>query len=449
MSLLLEALKKAELAKQVAKEGAPSAEPERASPEPATRVITREKLPDITQPLEILTDDLPSSEPNAGETAAARPELSLQGEERFEPAAQPIPSTDEFGRTPERAQAQQLFQVKEMDYNPRRPFYLTLGALALVGLCYGGYVWWQMQPKYSVARVETQTRPAAAPAQSSAASAPVAAPSELTAPPPPAQAPQAAAPVPARTAVPGIPPIQPVRPPRARSQPSSGTLASGPSAPRYERSSNPTGSVSQRAGEGLAPIGINAPTLSIDPLVEQAYQAFQRNDLAAARESYQRALAREPTNRDALLGLAAIDVRNGQLSSAEARYLKLLEIDPRDSHAVASLITLRGQLDPVASESRLKTLIATQPEAALLHFSLGNQYAQQSRWTEAQSAYFKAYSVDPENADYAFNLAVSLDQLHQGKLALEYYQRALALTEKRAASFTPAQARLRVQELSK
>jgi len=141
-------------------------------------------------------------------------------------------------------------------------------------------------------------------------------------------------------------------------------------------------------------------------------------------------------------------VRSGQLSSAEARYLRLLEIDPRDSHAVASLISLRGQLDPVASESRLKSLIANQPEAALLHFSLGNQYAQQSRWAEAQAAYFKAHSVDPENADYAFNLAVSLDQLHQGKLALEFYQRALALTDKRAPSFNPAHARLRVQELS-
>jgi tetratricopeptide (TPR) repeat protein len=444
MSLLLEALKKAELAKQTAKEGAPSAEPERAPPEPAAPVITREKLPDISQPLEILTDDLPSSEP-AGETATAGSELSLQREEMFEPAAQAIPSTNEYARTAERAQAQQLFQVKEMDYNPRRPFYLTLGALALVGLGYGGYVWWQMQPKYSAPRVEA--RPVAAPAQSAAAPAPVDAPPPLAAPAPPA--PQAAAPVPARAAVPGIPPIQPVRPPRARSQPASGTLASGPSAPRSELSSTPSGSVSQRAGEALAPIAINAPTLSVDPLVEQAYQAFQRNDLAAARESYQRALAREPTNRDALLGLAAIDVRNGQLSSAEARYLKLLEIDPRDSHAVANLITLRGQLDPVASESRLKSLIATHPETALLHFSLGNQYAQQSRWAEAQSAYFKAYSVDPENADYAFNLAVSLDQLHQGKLALEYYQRALALTEKRAASFTPAQARLRVQELSK
>jgi len=69
-----------------------------------------------------------------------------------------------------------------------------------------------------------------------------------------------------------------------------------------ESASDSTGSVSPRAGEGLAPIAINAPTLSVDPLVEQAYQAFQRNDLAVARDGYQRALLREPTNRDALLG---------------------------------------------------------------------------------------------------------------------------------------------------
>ena len=443
MSLLLEALKKAELAKQVAKAEAPAPEPKS---EPAPGVITREKLPDISQPLEILTDDLPSSETKAAETAAARPELSLEEQHRFEPAAQPMPAMNEFARTSERAQAQQLFQVKEMDYNPRRPFYLTLGALAVVGVCYVGYVWWQMRPKYAVPPAELQARPVAAPAPPAVASAPVATPSQPDAAPPP-PAPQAAVPAPARTAVPTIPPIQPVRPPRPKSQATSGTLAS--SAVRPESASESTVSASPRAGEVLAPIAINAPTLGVDPLVEQGYQAFQRNDLVAARDAYQRALAREPTNRDALLGLAAIDVRSGQLNSAEARYLKLLEMDPRDSHAAASLISLRGQLDPVASESRLKNLIATQPESALLHFSLGNQYAQQARWSEAQAAYFKAHSVDPENADYVFNLAVSLDQLHQGKLALEFYQRALALTDRRAASFDPARARLRVQELSK
>ena len=434
MSLLLEALKKAELAKQVAKAEAPSPEPESESAKP---VMTREKLPDIAQPLEILTDDLPSSEAKAAATAAARPEFSLQEDPAFEPVAQPIASTNEYA---ERTQAQQLFQVKEMDYNPRRPFYITLGALALVGVSYAGYVWWQMRPKYAVPP-ELQARPVATPAPPVVASAPAPTPSQPdTAPPPPA--PQAAVPAPARAAVPGIPPIQPVRPPRPRPQPASGTLASGSAALRPESASRP-------AGEIVAPIAINAPTLGIDPLVEQGYQAFQRNDLAAARDAYQRALARERTNRDALLGLAAIDVRTGQINSAEGRYLKLLEIDPRDSHAVASLISLRGQLDPVASESRLKSLIASQPESALLHFSLGNQYAQQSRWSEAQAAYFKAHSVDPENADYAFNLAVSLDQLHQGKLALDFYRRALALTDRRAASFDPARARLRVQELSK
>jgi len=211
----------------------------------------------------------------------------------------------------------------------------------------------------------------------------------------------------------------------------------------------PAGPARPAAGDALAPIAISAPAPAVDPAVERAYEALQRNDLAAAREGYQRALAREPTSRDALLGLAAIDVRSGQLESAESRYLRLLDTDPRDSHALASLLALRGQLDPLAAESRLKNLLANQPESAPLHFSLGNQYAQQSRWSEAQSAYFKAYSVDPENADYAFNLAVSLDQLHQRNLALDYYQRALSLAGKRSASFNLAQARTRVQELSR
>ena len=445
MSLLLEALKKAELAKQIARAESPSPAPvaETASPEPATRVITREKLPDITQSLEILTDDLPSSEQKPPAAEPARPELSLQEPQAFDPAPLPAPGIGEPAPIDERAQAQQLFQVKEMDYNPRRPFYFTLGALALVAVGYGGYVWWQMRPHYSFSPAAQAPAVASAPVQAAAAPPPVQAPPQSVpgpAEPAPASTTPSAA-VPSRGTIPGIPPIQPVRPPRQR--PAIAPLTAPP-AVRPEPSAAPAfGQASD------TPIAVNTPILGVDPLVEQGYQAFQRNDLAAARDSYQRALAREPRSRDALLGLAAIDVRNGELESAESRYLKLLEIDPRDSQAVAGLVTLRGRLDPVASESRLKTLLATQPEAANLHFSLGNQYAQQSRWNEAQAAYFKAYSIDPENADYAFNLAVSLDQLRQKRPALEYYQRALALAAKRTASFNPAQARLRIQELSK
>ncbi len=438
MSLLLDALKKAELAKQIAKADSPA--PEQAEPaaeEPYRTITTRAKLPDITQPLEILTDDLPSSEQEPAETPASRSELSLQEPQPFVPA-QPAASTGEPGPAGGgRTQAEQLFQVKEMDYNPHRPFYLTLCALGVAATGYGGYVWWQMQPHYSsVAPGAAQAVPAAPGVQIAAATATDSAPQQpaALAPVPPSAA------APAGAAVAVIPPIQATRPSRPRSQARS-TPAPAPGAGRAE---SPVAAAGPER-----PIEINAPILAVDPLVQQGYRAFQRNDLAAARDSYQKALAREPNNRDALLGLAAIDVRSDQLEVAEARYLKLLELDPRDGQAVASLVGLRGRLDPVAAESRLKTLIASQPDVPQLYFSLGNQYGQQSRWSEAQAAYFKAYSIDPQNADYAFNLAISLDQLRQKKPALEYYQRALALAEKRAASFDPGQARTRVQELSK
>jgi hypothetical protein len=327
-----------------------------------------------------------------------------------------------------------------MDYNPRRPFYLTVSALALIGVCYGGYVWWQMQPKYGYTTAQAQSSPVETPA------APVAPPPPLATAPAPAPATPTTATATARTAVPEIPPIQPVRPPRPRIQ--TGAPTPRPPQARPELPADPT-RPAPRPGETFAPIAISAPAPAVDPTLERAYESLQRNDLVAAREGYQRVLAREPTSRDALLGLAAIDVRTGQLESAESRYLRLLDTDPRDTHALASLLALRGQLDPLAAESRLKNLLANQPESAPLHFSLGNQYAQQSRWTEAQGAYFKAYSGDPENADYAFNLAISLDRLHQRNLALDYYQRALALAGKRTASFNPAQARTRVQELSR
>ena len=133
----------------------------------------------------------------------------------------------------------------------------------------------------------------------------------------------------------------------------------------------------------------------------------------ARRESYQRVLRANSLDRDALLGLAAVEARTQNYEGAESHYLRVLELDPRDAYAQAGLLALRGLSDPVQSESRLKNLLAHQPDATFVHFSLGNQYAAQGRWPDAQAAYFRAFSTDPENADYAFNLAVSLDHLRQ------------------------------------
>ena len=88
------------------------------------------------------------------------------------------------------------------------------------------------------------------------------------------------------------------------------------------------------------------------------------------------------------------------------------------------IIALNDGVPPAALEIELKTLIGRNPEAAPLHFALGNLYSSGLQWTEAQQAYFEAFRIDPQNADYLFNLAVSLDQLKQPRLALDYYRKA-------------------------
>ena len=198
------------------------------------------------------------------------------------------------------------------------------------------------------------------------------------------------------------------------------------------------------------PVSVSRGGPQIHPQVSAGYAAYQAGDLPKARTDYQQVLREEPSNRDALLGIAAVEMRAQRYDLADSYYQRVLQADPRDPHAQAGAVALRGQqLDPVQVESRMKSLIAADRNANVLQFTLGNQYAQQGRWAEAQQAYFKAFAADPENPDFAFNLAVSLDQLHQSKLALEYYRRALVLAEKRSAGFAAETARTRVQQLSR
>jgi tetratricopeptide (TPR) repeat protein len=187
----------------------------------------------------------------------------------------------------------------------------------------------------------------------------------------------------------------------------------------------------------------------VDAALKEGYAALEAGDLTTARDAYDRALRTEPRNRDGLLGLAAIDMRAGDYNRAAENYARVLELDPRDPDAAAGLIALRGTLDPVEAESRLKSLIAVRPDTPVLHFALGNVFAAQVRWAEAQQSYFRAVAMEPENPDYEFNLAVSLDQLHKEKLALEHYQRALALAASRSAGFNKPQAEARIRDLQR
>jgi len=441
MSLLLEALKKAEKAKEEAQRRARADTGdggEAADAEAERRpVLTRDKLPDISTPLEIMSDDL--SPPSAPQRPAPAFEPS---EPPAAPKAPPRPAAAEASdeQTASRVRAKKVFEAKFREPNPRMPFYIAMGALGAFTLGTAGYFWYQLRPAPALVNLSPprQAEPAAV---ASGAATPAA-----------TAAPTAAAP----SAIPGLPATAP-KSAAASSAASAPALASRPVAEAQSEAPRPalrapeprlTPPAAPARSETVASVARSA--VQVHPKVEAGYAAYLAGDLAAARAEYQQGLREEPANRDAMLGLAALDVRAGRYEAAEALYLRVLQVDPRDAPAQAALIALRsGRSDPLATESRVKTLLAADPSAHALNFALGNQLAQQNRWAEAQQEYFKAYTAEPDNADFAYNLAVSLDHLRQPRQALDYYQRAIGLSEKRGASFDVAAARTRAATLAR
>jgi Flp pilus assembly protein TadD len=182
----------------------------------------------------------------------------------------------------------------------------------------------------------------------------------------------------------------------------------------------------------------------IDPLLNNAYLAYRGGKFEQAQKLYHEALNLDERNIDAILGLAAIAQRRGADSLAAHYYAQALVLDPRNAVANAGMSALTTDDN---RESRLKTLLNEQPNSSALHFALGNRYAEQARWAEAQQAYFNAYRLEPNNAELAFNLAISLDRLGQKKSAAQYYQRALELDPQQSAGFDHKQISQRIEDL--
>jgi len=459
MSLLLEALKKAEQAKQgettqqpgagarmpageglsLAPEGAPVASPGTSQP------ITRDRLPEITQNLEILSDDLPSgigaSPPRNGGPGGGR----AAGATRV-PAGR-VPESDTTQQDADREAARQLFEAHSADYDPRRPFKLVLVGLGVAAIGIVVYFWWQTQPRsLSVA----QRPPPPPPSQQIAAAPPPApAPVPQAEPSPPAPVPE-----PQPSASPVVVAAAPQAAPEAAVPAPPQPMPAIRRTPRPSPSTLPAQSATRATAEAPLPgargtMSIRRTQSGVDEALKRGYDAITVGDLGTARAEYDRALRADPLSRDALLGLAALDTRVGDYNRAAANYGRVLELDPRDPDAAAGLIGLRGAVDPVQAESQLQNLLAAQPDAAILHFALGNILATQARWADAQQSYFRAVAAEPENPDYEFNLAVSLDNLHKESLALEHYQRALALAASRTAGFNKSQAEARIRDLQR
>jgi len=422
LSLLLDALKRAEQEKLARQGGAPA--------------------------------DVPAASPPALAKAAAS-NLELQ----------PVSPGSAPSGTPSReAQAaQNVFQAKEAG-SPAKPstpaaapaakksplLWIALGVIVVVVLGAGGYVWYAVN-SFSV-RPATSVRARATTIGPITSITPGPGPVE---PQPGGAAPKVENVVPTQqpsTAIqPGTQPAGGPMAPPAGKAPVAGERPAAPQASDRERVREAVAALLKEssAPEAAPPLKLSpsrdAPRVSPD--VARGYRALVAGDLAAAHKSYSAALEADTANLDALLGIATIEARTGNRMLAAQHYRRALEVDPRNATALAGLASIAEFASADGAESRLRADLAIDPGSAALHFTLGNLFATQSRWGEAQVEYFEAYRIEPANADYAYNLAVSLDHMKQPKLAAEYYARALDGARTQATQFDPQAVARRLAEL--
>ncbi len=429
----MDALRRAEQQKQLgtasasipsdpgAGDGSLSLEPHAAAaPEPvAAEDGLDRRLPELPKRLEELDDQFFAADPVLQKSIRALAESKAR-------ATEPPPVSGNAPADNARATAQNVFAAKQAAPPVGHGFAISVGVATLIAVAaIGGYFYWQMQPRGGLV-----------------AGPGLAAPHPPVAPPPPltpAAAVQAAQPAPIATtaAAPANPEMTaPATPGHAARTPSP---AVAPVPPRSdpERVAVPPDS------------GIRLSTRSSKPdlSMETAHAAFKRGETDLARSIWITTYQADPRNINALHGLAAIAQMEGKPDQAATLYRRVLEVDPKDAVAHAGLLAISAPADLRHAESRLKGLLAEQPDSPALHFALGNLYLSDSRWAEAQQAFFKAHVADPANPDYLYNLAVSLDHLHQTRLAAQHYARALAAAQSQAAAFDPAQATARIKML--
>jgi len=441
LSLLLDALKRAEQEK-LARQG--PAGPERSAEAPLSRSTAAFELEAIesARPSMLMPASGPafSSPPPAAAPAAAS-------------APAPAPAGTAAG---DRANAQAIFAAKVPRTAASAPSKapLFVGAAVIVMLVVAGaaYVWLQLNAINAPRQVPPARPPAPPPVTSSSVIrnvTPLTSTPTVAEAPAPLMPPAAPVPPPASGVAPGSAPY-----PRGRSEsgPSGATRPSGPAA-FHDADSAVAGLLQQNAqrSTGADPLRLakSAGQPRVASEVNAGYDWLLRGELQAARRSYMAALAADPNSIDALLGLATVDARSGERPAAARSYRRVLDADPRNTAALAGLAAVSDYARPEALESSLQADIQRYPASAALRVALGNLYASQARWTEAQNVFFEAHRLEPDNADVLFNLAVALDHLKQSRLAAEYYGKALVQANNRPVQFDIRAAERRVADLKR
>jgi Flp pilus assembly protein TadD len=215
--------------------------------------------------------------------------------------------------------------------------------------------------------------------------------------------------------------------PKAEKKTTKSKMSPPPLPPATKKEETPSKSI------GVEQVGGKDNALASDVLYyfNSGVTFYNQKDFSKAIQAYRKVIELDPTYVEAYNNLGIIYQMMGDMDRALGAYQKSTEINPRYEKGYNNLgiLLLLSGLYEEASEAFQKAL-AINSNNIESHIYLGILFKKKGQWQEAIESYQRALAVDPLHGETHYNIALLYEQLENFELAVAHYQQFIQLSSK-------------------
>jgi Tfp pilus assembly protein PilF len=169
----------------------------------------------------------------------------------------------------------------------------------------------------------------------------------------------------------------------------------------------------------------NTGPQSTDSRIMMADRALKLGHYEAAADMFDALYKKNSRDPRILMGRAVAFQKSGRTEAALKTYDQLLTIDHNNPEALVNMLGILRTEYPEVALRRLKNLHEKFPANAMIAAQIGVTEADGGHLADAVRFLGMAVSMEPDNAQHLFNMAIVQDRAGKKDDAIKYYQQAL------------------------
>lgn len=156
-----------------------------------------------------------------------------------------------------------------------------------------------------------------------------------------------------------------------------------------------------------------------------AQRAIALGRYDSALEMYNDLYAKNSRDPNIVMGRAIALQHLGQYEEAIYAYEEVLDLRPDNAQAQINMLGLMGQKYPAVALQRLGELREKEPRNVAIVGQMAVLQANMGQFDEAMKYLGMAASIEPNNANHMYNMAVVADLAGKKESAIQFYEQAL------------------------